>query len=330
MSAYGNYQTRSKAGASTRAASRTAGSKAGSRAGDDLAGRGAFEPRGNESYGAEPPAKIATQVRRRKGTQGLVTEFQQVVDTNTAPAGVTAAEPQSAHSSRSASLPPRAFSPNSQLHEPQYRGGNNASRFTRDQTGIDRTGLDRTRQNLPPVDGATMRSHVGFNLNNGQPVEPEEGDVAQVGLDFGNRDNVKQWVIYFLLGLLVIASTSPVLYYGTYLGVKYGIIKGIGGKLQAIVSAHDSLVHRFDTDHQSLVQEINTGDNNLQEQIYRLDQRISEIINDQQITAIETQYGVDWFDPRNDAVTFPPLTSPEKMRTVRGWMGLFRKQVPFK
>ena len=45
---------------------------------------------------------------------------------------------------------------------------------------------------------------------------------------------------------------------------------------------------------------------------------------------VAEQYQVDYFDPRQGAVTWPKYTSPEKMRKVGGWMGFFQKQVPFR
>ena len=46
--------------------------------------------------------------------------------------------------------------------------------------------------------------------------------------------------------------------------------------------------------------------------------------------SVAEKYQVDYFDPRHGAVSWPKYTSPEKMRKVGGWMGLFQKQVPFR
>ena len=69
-------------------------------------------------------------------------------------------------------------------------------------------------------------------------------------------------------------------------------------------------------------------DNILRQRVDDMEAQLSKLTNEGLVS--DNMYKVDYFDPRNKAVTWPYYTSPEKMRDVGGWMGLFKKQVPFK
>ena len=61
-----------------------------------------------------------------------------------------------------------------------------------------------------------------------------------------------------------------------------------------------------------------------------IEEKLLNLGEQQEFSVFGGKQSVDWFDPRNMAVTIPKYTSPEKMRDVSGWLRFFKKQVPFR
>ena len=76
-------------------------------------------------------------------------------------------------------------------------------------------------------------------------------------------------------------------------------------------------------------QQIDSMEEMSRQQIDSMERKLQGMQNDMQYAVYAQKLAVDWFDPRNMAVTISKYTSPEKMRDVGGWLGLFKKQVPF-
>ena len=117
------------------------------------------------------------------------------------------------------------------------------------------------------------------------------------------RPDLKAWIGAIIALILII---SFVTYPPSFGGSKHSSVH-----TDTSVSNEDTLIQRLDR-----LEALVAGHDNF---IPGIDQ-----------VSIAEQYQVDYFDPRNGAVTWPKYTSPEKMRKVGGWMGLFKKQVPLR
>ena len=91
----------------------------------------------------------------------------------------------------------------------------------------------------------------------------------------------------------------------------------------------EEISRRFDSMEEMSRQRIDSIEAMSRQQIDGMDRKLQGMQNDMQYTVYAQKLAVDWFDPRNMAVTISKYTSPEKMRDVGGWMGLFKKQAPF-
>ena len=94
---------------------------------------------------------------------------------------------------------------------------------------------------------------------------------------------------------------------------------------QQIASMEEVSRQRIDMSRQ----QIDSMEEMSRQQIDSMERKLQGMQNDMQYAVYAQKLAVDWFDPRNMAVTISKYTSPEKMRDVGGWLGLFKKQVPF-
>lgn len=286
----------SAAPATPRVRSRKATSKVGSNAGGSVAGRNEVDSRAQDSYGSRAPDNTATQQRHADTLQQIGSNFEGELG----PSAPNAAP--SVSSSRRARH--RSPDPSEQLSVIQE-----AQAF--DPSRNDLAGRD--------VDGATGLPTGANDLVDDQLQSDHQHVTHAIEPTYSPENVPNKWLAIFALVLLALACLAPLAYYGSMAAVKLSLTKQIEGRIDAIVANHDSLVHRLDV-----------ADITYHQQLDYLEHRLSEVTNDQQITAIETKYKIDWFDPSNDALTLQYLTSPEKMRQVGGWMGLFKKEVPMK
>lgn len=321
MSNYGERATRSK----TRAASTVpatpshkatskAGSRAGSKKGGSIADRNDVTARPQDTYGSKAPDTTATQIRHRATLQTIGSAFNDAVGpeaSNFVPA-INLPQP----------LNPIGEDPNQQFQQFQ------PMRQAHDTTGLDPAHVD--------LDGATVR-HIPIepiteNQNHGQqtPAESDhESDRSSVGLGHILR---KYGVVDYLMSLFLLACVATLVYHGSRSGANQFLSSDIGEKVKSIAADYDYLGGKVDSiasNYELLDQRLENFDSSIRHELANLEQRILELSNEQEISATEAKYKMDWFDPRNDAVTVPKYTSPEKMREVDGWMGLFTKKVPF-
>ena len=321
MSNYGERSTRSK----TRAASTVpatpsqkapskAGSRAGSKKGGSIADRSDVNTRPQDTYGSKAPDTTATQIRHRATLQTIGSAFNEAVGpeaSNFVPANNLAPP-----------LNPIREDPNQQFQQ-----------FQTMRQAHDTTGLDPARVDL---DGATVRHTPNEPITDDRedrqqtPAESDhESNRSSVGLGHFLR---RYGVLDYLMSLFFLACVATLVYHGSRLGANRFLSSDIGGKVKSIAAGYDSLGGKVDSiaaGYESLGQRLENVDISIRHELANLEQRILELSNEQEISATEAKYKMDWFDPRNDAVTLPKYTSPEKMREVEGWMGLFRKKIPF-
>lgn len=310
MSTSGNMrQTRSRTAASvppsavgsnagSDTTSRPAASQAGSRAGGrDRSPRKTRGSRQLDTYGSPDSDRAAAQQRRQEMLQNVGSAFGRAFDGDAQPA-----------------MPSRMPSPNDQFQQVETSEIIDNTRY-----GHDVTGNDLARHDL---DGATARHTPANNFARTprQNLRYIAANSAQAEFDFGKV--AKKWLFYLGLTLFALACLVALSYYSFLLlgldrftrdGRQYGdLVKG----QESLVKGQESLNHRDEG--------FNHRMNSFEEKLLSLHD-----------TKEYSIYGggkasVDWFHPSNMAVTISKYTSPEKMRKVGGWFGLFQKQVAFK
>lgn len=124
----------------------------------------------------------------------------------------------------------------------------------------------------------------------------------------------KKWLLLLTVFMLATAYLVSEPFYGPILGTKHGLLPVRSG-----------LRHTLDN---GMPAPVNSADDHCHQRLEDLESRVFKLTNEKPVHA--DKYQVDYFDPFNQAVTWPKYTSPEKMRKVGGWMGFFDKEVPFK
>lgn len=321
MSSFGERETRSKTRAASTGpatpshkATSKAGSKAGSKRGGSKADRNDVGSRLQDTYGSRAPDTTATQVRHRATLQAIGSAFDDAVG------------PEASNFVPAIDLP-RSLNPIGEDPNEQFQ------RIRPVRQAHDTTGIDPARVDLDGATaGHTPAESVTYHRNHRRqtPVESEdESDKSSVGLGHILR---KYGVVDYLLSLFLLTCVATLVYHGSRLGANRFLSSDIGEKVKSIAAGFDSLGGKVDTiaaGHDSLGQRLDNVDISFRQELANLEQRILQLSNEQEIAATEAKYKMDWFDPRNDAVTLPKYTSPEKMREVDGWMGLLTKKVPF-
>ena len=293
--------------------SRHAGSQAGSRAGTHDGSRKIRGPRSLDTYGSKDSDRAAAQQRRQELSQNVGSAFGRSF----------------AQDARRAN-PSRVLDPNDQFQQAEPSGIFNTSR-TNDTTGNDFVHHD--------LDGATAR-HTPANNFARAPRQTSRyiaANTAPAKFDFDKF--AWRWLSYLVLVMLTAACLAAFTYYSTVL-IKYEYTTRTGGKIHALdgkihsldgnVQALDGNFQAFVQGHESLVQQVARYDEILNHRMDSMEERLLNLKDHEDLSIFGGKQSVDWFHPSNMAVTISKYTSPEKLRKVGGWLGLFKKQAAFK
>ena len=136
---------------------------------------------------------------------------------------------------------------------------------------------------------------------------------------YNNMNNGKKWLMLLTVLILAVAYLVSESFNGPFFGAKHGLLP-VRFTLRNIV-ANDMTAASGKPDAVVI-------DNSLRQRLDIVEAQLLKLTHE--IPESEDRYKVDYFDPRNKAVTWLKYTSPEKMRKVGGWMGIFKKQVPFR
>ena len=308
MSTSGNMrQTRSRTAGSvtpsvagSNAGSDTSSQRAPSQAGSRTGDRRTRGSRTFDTYGSKASDRAAAQLRRQAALQNVSSAFGASLDQGAQPAMFS-----------------REPTPNDQFQQVEASEIMDNSGYAHDVTGHD----------LPPrdLDGATARHTPADNFARipRQNLRYVAASSAQADFNFGNV--AKKWLSYLFLILFILACLIA-FGYSSFLLFKLDRFTTTGRQYQALAKGLESIN-----------QDAARLDEGVRQQFERQDHRMVSLeekllnLHDQKEFAI---YGgkpaVDWFHASNMAVTISKYTSPEKMRKVGGFLGLFQKKVAFK
>ena len=286
--------------------SRHAGSQAGSRAGTHDGSRKIRGPRSLDTYGSKDSDRAAAQQRRQELSQNVGSAFGRSF----------------AQDARRAN-PSRVLDPNDQFQQVEPSGIFNTSR-TNDTTGNDFVHHD--------LDGATAR-HTPANNFARAPRQNSRyiaANTAPAKFDFDKF--AWRWLSYLVLVMLTAACLAAFTYYSTVL-IKYeyttrtgGKIHALDGNVQALVQGQESLAQQ----DEEIRQQMFLRDESLNHRMDSMEERLLNLKDHEDLSVFGGKQSVDWFHPSNMAVTISKYTSPEKLRKVGGWLGLFKRQAAFK
>ena len=286
--------------------SRHAPSQAGSRAGTHDGSRKTRGPRSLDTYGSKD-SRAAAQQRRQELSQNVGSAFSRSF----------------AQDARQAN-PSRVLDPNDQFQQVEP-----SAVFTTSRYGNDTTGNDFVHHDL---DGATARHTPANNFARAprQNSRYNAANAAPAKFDFDKF--AWRWLSYLVLVMLTAACLAAFTYYSTVL-IKYEYTTRTGGKIHALdgnVQALDGNVQALVQGHESLVQQVARYDEILNHRMDSMEERLLNLKDHEDLSFFGGKQSVDWFHPSNMAVTISKYTSPEKLRKVGGWLGLFKSQAAFK
>ena len=284
----------SNAGSDT--SSQRAGSQAGSRAGD----RRTRGSRTFDTYGSKASDRAAAQQRRQAALENVSSVIGTSLDQ----------DPQPAMSSR-------VLNPNDQFQQVGASEIMRSSRYAHDVTGIDLPRRD--------LDGATARHTPADNFARipRQNLDYLAADSAQAEINFGKV--AKKWLSYLFLTLFTLACLIA-FGYSSFLLVRLDRFTTTGRDYQAIAKGVESVNQSLARIKENMRQHVERQD----QRIVSLEEKLLNLHEQKEFAIYGGKPTVDWFHASNMAVTISKYTSPEKMRKVGGFLGLFQRKVPFK
>ena len=129
----------------------------------------------------------------------------------------------------------------------------------------------------------------------------------------------KKWLLLLTAIVLAMAILLSDIFAGPILGAQYDLLS-IRNDLRKVLSngmtIAKELPHRV-IDSDALTQRLDY-----------VEAQLSKLTND--APTFEEKYKIDYFDPRNEATTWPKYTSPEKMRPASGWKSFLYSEVPYR
>ncbi|KAL8796155.1 MAG: hypothetical protein Q9195_001488 [Heterodermia aff. obscurata] len=189
------------------------------------------------------------------------------------------------------------------------------------------TGNDFVQHDL---DGATARHTPAENSTRNPRQHPSNitANTAQAG----PGKVAKKWLWYLALITFILACVAGFTYRSALLTGLDGTMR-TGRQIQELFKGQESLTQFVDRNDEEIRQLKACHEENMEKHRHRMDiieQKLLNLPDDyEEFSIFRGKPSVDWFHPSNKAVVISKYTSPEKMRKVGGWLGLFKKKVAF-